>query len=148
MRAFLIVLTLAAAACSSSGSGNNDGGGSDGPGLVSIGLSWELITANIQGGTNNGFAVACDDPMVSATMIAFTVQSSTGATVDTIAPCPAGQTQGNSAAAIPSGAGPYTLTAILPGAAMSKSERISGLTTTSSAHIRIYAFGCDAPMCQ
>jgi hypothetical protein len=111
-------------------------------------INWTLLTANLMGGINNGFSINCDDPMVGATMIAFTVKSNGGQSTVTTGPCPAGAGSGSQTLQLPDAVGPFTISAVLPNQAMSSSDKIPNLTPTSLVNLRIYALGCDAPSCQ
>ena len=155
----LIALCAAPVACD--GSIGTDGGasidgatnGSDGgiglgdAAMPTLAIDWELLTASIQGGLDNGFALDCDDPKIAATSLEFTVESSTG-TSRTLADCPAGTHVGTVTLALPDAVGPYTLSATVAGKPMSASERVRDVRRNSAARVRIYGLGCDMPACR
>jgi hypothetical protein len=113
-----------------------------------LAIRWDLLTANLMNGTNNGFAINCDDPTLSATMISFLVTNVGNTMITTVGPCPAGASSGMQTLALPDPNGPFVVSATLVGKPMSASQKVQNVTPASSVNLRIYAFGCDAPECQ
>lgn len=114
-----------------------------------LALYWSLLTANIQGGTNNGFVVTCDDSSLSSAIktVTFTVQNGAGQKTTTTVPCPAGQSTGNIDLKLPDPTGPFLVYGVADGQASSVSEHLHNISPNSDISIRIYVFGCDAPSC-
>jgi len=113
---------------------------------ASMEIEWELLTAALQGGRNNGYARACD-AAPGVKQLTFTVEAA-GKKAVTSAPCTAGGNRGVVKISLPEGAGPYTVTAVADGLAKSKSERVKGFTAKDVVHLRIYAEGCDQAACE
>jgi hypothetical protein len=154
MRSVLIVLFVAA--CGSSGNHHPDAAmavdarppdAARPDATPSLGITWDLETANLQGGTNNGFAINCDDPTVNATTLTFSVTNGAAHTVMTMTPCPAGANSGSATLQLPDSTGPFTLSAVIVGDATSASDHLQNVMPGSNPTLRIYAMGCDAPTC-
>jgi hypothetical protein len=151
-----IVLMLLGAGCSST-TAQSDGGGvgndlaSSSTDLTSssmtLAVAWDLITANIQGGTNNGFAINCDDPSLMASTLVFTTKNAANQTATTMVACPAAMNSGNASLSLPDQTGPFTLSAVIAGKPMSSSDKLQNVAAGQAPHVHIYAFGCDMPFC-
>jgi len=146
--ALVALLGLASAAACDGTGGNDDGGATDqAPGAATIDVNWSLLTANLQGGVDNGFALDCDK--AGATGIRFQLQDESSQTVTTgMTPCPAGQATGAMQVPLPKANQPYTLSATLVGVPKSVSERVKSVMVGGPTYtLRIYAQGCDSPAC-
>lgn len=110
---------------------------------------WQLLTASIQGGSNNGFTIDCDE--VPATQIQFAVTSSAGGAPTnafTTVACPAGSHDAQATIDLPDATGPWAITASLVGVNDSKSEIVRDVEPGDAPTVRIYAQGCDSLACQ
>ena len=166
MRALVWTALFAAPACDKGTTGGGDGGSVQpdlGVGGLNEDLSmadmalgknqmevgWALLSAFIQGGTNNGYQVDCDKGGIS--MLTFTATNPmTGKSMMSNAPCPAGANSGTAAIALPDVTGPFTITGVAAGKPMSVGEKIRNVNPASgnTPTIRIYVEGCDQAACQ
>lgn len=107
---------------------------------------WQLLSANLQSGTHNGFSTNCDE--VPATQIQFAVTNAASANTFTTVACPDGMHDGQALIDLPDATGPWTVDASLVGVGASKSEVVRDVGPGDAITVRIYAQGCDAPACQ
>jgi hypothetical protein len=151
-----IVLMLLTAGCGSTTAQSDGGGaGSDlasastdlASSTMSLAVAWDLLTANLMNGTNNGFAINCDDASLMASTLVFTTRNAANQTAATMVPCPAAMSSGNASLALPDQTGPFTLSAVIAGKPMSSSDKLQNVAAGQAPHIHLYAFGCDAPVC-
>jgi len=147
---------LLAAGCGASAPSQSDGGppnpdlssgAADLPAAASLSVAWDLITANLMNGTNNGFAINCDDPSLMASTLVFTTKNAANQSATTMVACPAAMDSGSATLQTPDTTGPFTLSAVIAGKSMSSSDKLRNLAPGDVPHLHIYAFGCDAPTC-
>jgi hypothetical protein len=111
-------------------------------------IEWELLTASLSGGTNNGWANPCDDPKQPVKTLVLVVKNAKHEAAETRLACPRGQNRGVFTINLPDAAGPYWLRATSPDRPALKSEHVKSFTVKDTVHLRIYAAGCDAQSCQ
>ena len=110
-------------------------------------IEWEVLTAMIQGGTNNGYALNCDDPTLKAKSLTFVMESKTGKTTTAKTECTKGGNRGIVNIQLPAGGAPYNIKAVVDGKPQSASEHVKGFAESDSVHVRIYALGCTDEKC-
>jgi hypothetical protein len=113
-----------------------------------IPLGWEVISANIQGGNNNGFTENCD--VAGATSLTITVQNTMTQQKTTVnQQCPAGMNSGAiDSLPLPDTNGPYAVFGVLDQVPKSVSQRLMVPSyPPPPLHLKIYAGGCDMPEC-
>ena len=115
----------------------------------SIALDWSLLTADLSAGTNNNFAIKCDDPKAQVTKMVFSVTSKSGVTRTTDVPCPAGADSGVATLRTPDTAGgTYDISAVCDGKPMSASDKIHAFQYGAGAvFVHVYVGGCDQANC-
>jgi hypothetical protein len=111
-------------------------------------IEWELLTAALSSGTNNGWANPCDDPKQPVKALVFVVENSKHKKAETRFACPKGQNRGVTAINLPEGEGPFWLRTTSPDRAALKSEHVKEFTRKDTLHVRIYAAGCDSQACE
>jgi hypothetical protein len=148
---FSIALMCGPSACTvahdppADGAGPLDAG-QDGVAATKLELEWDLLSAYLSGGTNNGFAVKCD-ALPPVTVLTLRVEGGAGARSTAVA-CPAGAARGVVAVDVPDGIGPYVISGVAEGRPSSVSERVRDVRPTDAVSLRIYLDGCDQPACR
>jgi hypothetical protein len=129
----------------------------------SITFHWNLISANIMGGSNNGFQVACNEAVAvscgdpnaptrmatAVTQLQFSLQNVAGGTTTmATVSCPSGDMSGNATIMLPDATGPYNLTGTAVGETYPNGFRSSSNVTpfgpNDNVSINVFVCGCDS----
>ncbi len=110
------------------------------PAPPSVQLNWRLLTAMLQNGHNNGYALTCGE--AAASRILVRARAADGATATTTVDCPRAADNGWITLPV-RGRAPFTFTATVPGVPAARSEQVRGAVAGDTITLRTYAGGCD-----
>jgi hypothetical protein len=111
-------------------------------------IEWELLTAMLSSGINNGYGNPCDDAKQPVKTLVFVVEGAKHKKAETRLACPKGQNRNELVIKLPDDGGPYSLRVTSPDRPKLKSEHVKGFQRNDTVHVRIYAAGCDASGCE